>query len=102
MEMVMPSTYRALENDEMMYLEGGWDWNTLTANIKGIWQKSAGFRAATPWKNVWSITVSAVKYAYTWVCAMAGNAAIVGWWIAGTVIATGAAATFALGQWRMF
>lgn len=23
MEMVMPSTYRALENDEMMYLEGG-------------------------------------------------------------------------------
>jgi|SRR5690554_4416017 len=36
MEMVLPSNYIEVEQEEMMYLDGGWSWVTFRNNMLGL------------------------------------------------------------------
>ncbi|WP_155969696.1 hypothetical protein [Streptococcus ruminantium] len=45
MELVLPNNYVALEEEEMMYLDGG-DWNNFRRNIEGLSKRSEGLRFA--------------------------------------------------------
>ncbi len=41
MELVLPNNYVVIDEEEMMYLDGG-DWKNFSRNIKGLWASSAG------------------------------------------------------------
>ncbi|MCZ0704565.1 hypothetical protein J2T56_003134 [Natronobacillus azotifigens] len=45
MEMVLPKKYVALEQEEMMYLDGGWSARTFGRNLVGIWGSFWGAEA---------------------------------------------------------
>ena len=66
MELVLPNNYVALEQEEMMYLDGG-DWNTFKNNIKGLARSSSGFRFAARETGLWAARWSTRVYSYTYV-----------------------------------
>lgn len=69
MELVLPNNDVDIDQDEMMYLDGG-DWNTFKRNIKGLGNASAGFRHAAQQIGLWAAVWSTRTYAYSYVVSM--------------------------------
>lgn len=63
MELVLPKNYVTLDQEEMMYLDGG-DWNNFRNNIQGLWASSAGLRDAMRQVGLVSAAGTAIKYSY--------------------------------------
>ena len=66
MELVLPTNYVVIDEEEMMYLDGG-DWNTFKNNIKGLARASSGFRFAARETGLWAAIWSTRVYSYTYV-----------------------------------
>ena len=106
-ELKLPNNYRLIEEEEMLYTEGGWDWDTAFNNVKGLASRYSYANNAIRWalggRSVYSLTLGA--FIASWgsvssvVYTIAASIPGVGW--AGIGASLGAA-SYALGQWRMF
>lgn len=63
MELVLPTNYVALDQEEMTYLDGG-DWNNFRKNIEGLYHRSAGIRFALQASGLTSAAGKALYYSY--------------------------------------
>lgn len=84
----MPMNYVELQEDEMMYLDGG-DAYTFINNVRGIWDRSAGVRAGlrgVGFGNIWAAVSGAAMHGYWWAVGKFGFAAVkIGMIVAGVV-----------------
>lgn len=64
MELVLPNNYLEIEQEEMMYLDGG-DWETFKSNIKGLAAASQAFRFAARQTGLWGMVWGARTYLYS-------------------------------------
>ena len=99
MELVLPTNYVVIDEEEMMYLDGG-DWNNFSRNIKGLWASSAGLRDAMRQVGLVSAVGNAIKYSYPVLMAKVATISAPIIWATG-----GAAAVVAIGAgavlWNM-
>ncbi|WP_029186453.1 hypothetical protein [Streptococcus suis] len=102
MELVMPNNYVVLEEEEMMYLDGG-DWNNFRKNIQGLWARTTALRFALRESGLTNYAGQVIVASYPILMAKVASIsttvlAITG--IAGLVAAVGLGA--ALYGWRLF
>ena len=104
MEMVLPNNYVALEQEEMMYLDGGWTWSTFRNNMIGL----AAFGAAVGYLGKQVLKLVGTNTAYSAVVAVASGTvakigSFFGGWIGAVVFGVSAAAAiYYLGNNRVF
>lgn len=92
----LPNQFMELEQEEMMYLEGGWSGATFSTNLKHLW--SGGSSQALKYAGfTWGSIAAAANYGYVAACAEFGVeitalCATVGGVVGGLIGAGGAAA----------
>lgn len=101
MELVMPMNYEFLEQDEMMYLDGGWSWQQAVNNAIGV--TAVGTLAFV--ENYLRKAFIANKGASlgTMIAKVSVQAAkafwVLPWWAKIAGLAAGAAVVYAFGTW---
>ena len=106
MELVLPNNYVALEEEEMMYLDGGWSKYTAISNIKALLGVPAvAFTARALWNFMTSNNAETWSYIKT--TAKMAWAGVKMCWMLPTwakLVGVGAGATFiyAIGTWSLF
>ncbi|MBS4761198.1 hypothetical protein KG089_00580 [Carnobacteriaceae bacterium zg-ZUI252] len=102
--LVMPMNYVELQEDEMMYLDGGWNAGQIVKNI-------VGFAAITGigWvaNYVKQIVATNPGIGFWEMTSKIGGSLVSGfwalpWWAKIAAIGTGAAVVYALGEWDLF
>lgn len=105
MELVMPNNYVILEEEEMMYLDGG-DWNTFKNNIKGLAASSAGFRDAARqvglWGAIWSARVYSYSYVVSVLAPILGSVTAANFVLGAIGVATVGAVSYALWNYKYY
>ncbi|MBF0786908.1 MULTISPECIES: hypothetical protein [unclassified Streptococcus] len=102
MELVLPNNYVAIEQDEMMYLDGG-DWNNFKRNIEGLWISSAGLRFAMRESGLTNYAGKAIVASYPILMAKAATiSAPIIWATGGAAAVVAAGAGVALWNMRLF
>lgn len=102
--MVLPNNFVELQDDEMMYLDGGWSIGQVIKNfavfgaITGLtWLGNyiKAIAAANPNISYWSL---AYKVGYS----IAKGFSLLPWWAKIATVSAGVAVVYALGQWDIF
>lgn len=106
MELVLPNYYVALEEEEMMYLDGGWSKRMVISNVKALLGVPAvAFAARALWNFMNSNNAATWSYMKT-VGKMAWAGVKMFWmlpnWAKLTGVAAGAAFIYAIGKWSLF
>ena len=102
--LVLPQNYASMDEDEMMYIDGGWSYRQVIKNAVGlaaiaglsyVGNAIANFVRANPglglWKTVAKISVTAAKALWA-----------LPWWAKVAGLAAGACVVYALGTWDIF
>lgn len=106
MELVLPNNYVALEEEEMMYLDGGWSKDTAISNIKALLGLPAvAFAARALWNFMTSNNAETLSYFKT-TAKMAWAGVKMCWmlptWAKLVGVGAGAAFIYAIGTWSLF
>ena len=101
--LVMPSSYAVMDEEEMMYVEGGWSWSTLGKSLKNLWNK---YSFASKALKAGGITLGAIgnmikgtaALAYAKIAAVLGSIASANFIIAAVVTVVGGTAISIMGN----
>lgn len=107
MTLKLPSNYHEIEEEEMMYLDGG-SWDTFQRNIKGVYNRYSNVSRALRaggwgWGKVCSALADAARFGYWWAVGTFGwPAAKIGAIVAGTIGAIIMASGVTAGIWYLY
>ena len=71
MELVLPNNYVEIEEEEMMYLDGGGSFSIFKRNIQGAWKRFSNFSHALrawgwSWGYLGNMLSHAARYGMSW------------------------------------
>lgn len=96
--LMMPSSYAMMDEEEMMYVDGGWSGSVFAANLKGAYNNyktakkallAGGLTLGAIAKTA-SSTVTAIYMSYG--AAITGTAAAIGGFVVGLIVGVGISA----------
>ncbi len=107
MTLKLPQNYVEIEEEEMMYLDGGWSWSTLGRNLNNLRIRYSSVSRALVGSgisvgSIYKMMRGIAPLAYSKIAAILGSITAANWVVGAAVFVLGASAVWVMGTYNVF